>query len=54
MDSTGIRCSRLNHSYVMNVMKVVGIKKTLHFYIALDPSQALPHPVDFVSLISIQ
>lgn len=31
MDSTGIRSSRLNHSYVMNVMKVVGIKKNAAF-----------------------
>lgn len=58
--SAGIRSSRLNRSYVMNVMKVGGnLKKKekkplLHFYPALGPSQALPHPVDPVSLISIQ
>lgn len=56
-----MRSSRLNRSYVMNVMKVGGnLKKEKkrknlpHFYPALGPSQALPRPVDPVSLISIQ
>lgn len=55
--TTGIRPSRLNRSGVMNVMKIGGKKKSAPFLYStftIAPSQSLPHPVDFVSLISIQ